>query len=158
MKKILDLSSIYTLSFADDAEENNITGRILLDKDNNFEGVVVNDLNKTNYLVFGYLDKNKIDFIMGNDELDEVPKRFLSIHENDSYNGTVSAKDIFTEVPLGSCIIKKRDAEKTREVTGYEESVIEKNIEILKTNLGERTKELYDNFKENKTNKTGQIK
>lgn len=158
MKKIIDLSCIYTLTPEEDAEENNITGRILLDKDNNFEGVVVNDFNKTNYLVFGYLDDNKIDFVMGNDESEEVPKRFLTINENDTYNGSVSAKDIFTEVPLGSCIIKKRDAEKTREVTDYEESVIEKNIEILKTNLGERTKELYDNFKENKTNKTGQIK
>lgn len=158
MKKILDLSCIYTLTPEEDAEENKITGRILLDENNNFEGVVENGLNKTNYLVFGYLDDKKIDFVMGNDELDEVPKRFLTINKNDTYNGSVSAKDIFTEVPLGSCIIKKRDAEKTREVTDYEESVIEKNIEILKTNLGERTKELYDNFKENKTNKTGQIK
>ena len=155
MKKILDIGGMYTNSFGEYEEGNYLLGRILLDDDNRFEGVVESNCSNSSYLVFGHLNKDQLDFIVGNDEIKEVPKRLKTQKNNNVFDGTLYAKDIFNEIPMGECRVSIRPAEQTREVTDYELSIIKRQIELQKINLGFRTKELYADFIEKEKKETG---
>lgn len=158
MKKIIDIGGIYTNSFGDYEDENYLFGRILLDEKNNFEGIVENHFSNYRYLVFGSLKKDGLDFIIGNDETEEVPKRFITHKQDDCFGGSIYAKDRYNEIPLGECRISIRPAEQTREVTDYELFIINNQIEFQKISLGERSRELYSDFISQDNIKTGQKK
>lgn len=155
MKKLLDIGGIYTNSFGEYEEENYLSGRILVDDNNRFEGVVESDFSNASYLVFGHLNKDQLDFIVGNDESEEVPKRFITQKNADAFDGTMYAKDIYNEIPMGECRMSIRDAEQTREVTSYELSIVNRQIELQKINLGSRTKELYADYIGEEKKETG---
>ena len=155
MKKILDIGGIYTNAFGEYEEENCLFGRVLIDDDNRFEGVVESNFSNSSYLVFGHLNKEQLDFIVGNDESEDVPKRFITKKNDNVFDGTIYAKDMFNEIPMGECRMSIRPAEQTREVTDYEFSIVNRQIELQKITLGYRMKELYANFKETEKKKTG---
>ena len=158
MKKILDIGGIYTNAFGEYEEENYLLGRLLLDEKNNFEGIVENNSSNCSYLVFGSLKGDELDFIIGNDEREEVPKRFVTNKQDNCFDGSIYAKDKYNEIHLGECRISVRPAEKRREVTDYELSIVNNQIKLQKVSLGERTRELYSDFVSLDNVKTGQKK
>ena len=143
MEKILDISGSFSNFCGEYLDDDCIIGRIILDNNNRFEGVIEKLFLNDSYFVFGHLDSEQIDFIIGNDEVDEVPKRIVVYKDKNFFAGSYSAKDIYSEIPMGESRIRIYPADQTREVSNFEISTLKNEIMCHKEKLGERTKELY---------------
>ena len=73
MEKLLDICG--SISNGEFFEDDYLIGRIILKEDNSFEGAAEKMFSNDCYLIFGNLNAEEIDFIIGSDELTEVPKR-----------------------------------------------------------------------------------
>lgn len=156
MKKLVDIGGIYTNSFGEYEEENYLFGRILVDDNNNFEGTLENNFSNNTYFVFGSLDKTGLEFIIGNNETEAVPKKVTThIEDDNSFDGNFYATDGFNEIALGECRMIARPADQTREVTNYELSIVDNQIKIQKEELGETTSRLYNDFLSHREIRTG---
>ena len=157
MEKLLDIGASLTVYCGEESEKENLYGRVILTEDNKFEGVAENIFSNGTYFIFGNLESNKLDFIIGSDETEEVPKRVIVYFDRGVYRGSTYAKDIYNEIPFGECRTILKPADQTREVSGYEISIVKNSIKNQKENLGERSQELYELFKEekNKVKKIG---
>ena len=156
MEKLLDISG--SISNGEFFEDDYLIGRIILKEDNSFEGAAEKMFTNDYYFIFGNLNAEEIDFIIGNDELTEVPKRIHAFKDEESFAGPVTAKDIYVEVPFGDCNIRINPADQTRELSDYEMVALKNSIKFQKSVIGERTQALYNAYKEkdNKSKKIGQ--
>lgn len=156
MERILDISG--TITNGEFFDEDYLIGRIILNENNTFEGAAEKIFSNDCYFIFGNLNSEELDFIIGNDELTEVPKRVHAFLDKGCFIGDITAKDAYVEVPFGECSIRIRPADQTRELSDYEMTVLKNNIKYQKKLLGKRTKELYDMYQknENKVKKIGQ--
>ena len=150
MEKILDINGIITDVCGEYTDENCWIGRIILRLDNSFEGVAEKLFSNEKYFLFGHLDSEHIDFILGNNEEDEVPKRLDAYLDDGFFAGPFYAKDIYNEIPLGECRVRVNPADQIRETSDYEMVIVKNEIKNQKENLGERTKGLYEEFQNNK--------
>lgn len=157
MEMIFDISGMQTNILGEYTDENCWIGRIILNENNRFEGVMEKLFSNKTFFLFGKLDSEKLDFIIGNNEDEEVPKRMVVLKKDGCYEGTYSAKDIYTEVPFGECKVRIYPADQTREVSDYEMSVLKNGIIKQKEVLGERTKTLYDAYQQEQEEKVEKI-
>lgn len=164
MEKLYDIIGSFSTMIDETTDnENPWLGRVIIDDKNFFEGVIENACYSQLYFTFGKIDNGKILLFTGDNELDSVPKQYSAIKNKSSYYGIYSAKDAYTEVPMGECFINLTSADMTREVTDYELTIVKRKTEEEKKKINETTRTLYDNFvssyknkqKVNKSLKTG---
>ena len=163
MERLYDITGSFSTIADESGYENAWLGRIIIDDDNFFEGVLENVCYNQLYFTFGKVDKDKILLFTGDNELDCVPKQYSAKKNNNSYYGIYSAKDVYAEVPMGECSIKLTSADMTRDVTDYEVNIVKRKTAEEKNKINETTRKLYENFissyknneKVNKSVKTG---
>lgn len=146
MKKLYDITGSFSTIADESSYENTWLGRIIIDDDNCFEGVIENICYNKKFLTFGKVDKDKLLLFTGDNELDSVPKQYSATKNKNSYYGIYSAKDAYTEVPMGECSVILSSADMTREVTDYELTKVKIMTEEEKSKINETTKTLYESF------------
>lgn len=157
MDSLIDVRGYYT-NYDDSYEiENSWYGKVLLNSDNTFEGVVTDYSETSDYFVFGTITSEQITLIkcMKNDE--EVPKQYLVYKDKSCFEGEVSAKDLYVEVPMGECRILINPADSIRDIGEYELLFLRNKIAHVKESFGDRTKELYDAFLKRKKDSNKKI-
>ena len=157
MEKILDISGMLANFLGEYTDENCWIGRVILNENNRFEGVIEKLFSNDTYFIFGNMDSEHLDFIIGNNEDEEVPKRLVVYKDINCFEGSYSAKDIHTEIPMGDCRARIYPADQTREVSDYEMTILKNGINREKENFDERTKELYDAYKQELDGKVKKI-
>ena len=150
MERIVDIfgySALYGDMYSSDTSW---FGRVLLGEDNKFEGVVEDYDRTTHFLVFGEMTDKDINLIKCSKKDFNMPYLFSVSKDKVGFYGDYFVKDLYNKIPLGECKLSVLPSEVTREETDFEKREIRRGIDILKNDLGERGKDLLNDFDKNR--------
>lgn len=146
MKKIMDIYGHSTTFSKKNPEKNNWYGRILVNEDHSFEGIVEGPTKEEYSLLLGQVTNLSIAFsrCIGN-QIEEA-YRYDGLKEGRKYIGTFETQDIYDEIPIGTCEITLLPAEITREESNFEKAAIENRISYMKRTLGDLGTTITEQF------------
>ena len=145
IKDVLYQTKIHEKDFKN--KPNNL-GKIVIDEDNSFEGIILIDDSK--YLVFGNLYGEMLELFLSSNHDEKIPKMCICNKDNDSYIGNYYEKRVTekTKYKIGDCKINILDPFYYREVRQDEEERLNSSIEQFKEySLGTKSKILYNSIK-----------
>ena len=145
MKRIMDIYGHFANYDQAYDLENCWYGRVIVKEDNTFLGYGESYYGDENLVLFGDLSKDAINTYVF-DETVSFAKLYKCEKEDSKYYGTCFFADGFLELELGECKLTVMDADKTRETTNEEIQMIEKETELLMTNLNETQRKIYNNL------------
>ena len=127
--------------------EDSFFGRILLNDDSSFEGIVEDYYQTNHYYVFGKItEQKKIELIRSSKRDLSIPVLYRGDIENGRYYGSTFCKTRFTEEPIGECKVAIKDPEVYREILPGETAAIEKSIGVFLKTMGEETSGLRKKY------------
>lgn len=128
MKKIKDIKSNVTSYGESYILDNQLTGRILVDENNSFEGLLFHDYEPQ--LVFGKFNKDKMEMILKAEDSDRLYK---VQKDGETYYGDCFIKENNFEYPIGECLVDVMNADEYRTLFPGEEKLLEEEIQKVKT-------------------------
>lgn len=128
MKKIKDIKSNVTSYGESYILDNQLTGRILVDENNSFEGLLFHDYEPQ--LVFGKFNKDKMEMILKAEDSDRLYK---VQRDGQTYYGDCFIKENNFEYPIGECLVDVMNADEYRTLFPGEEKLLEEEIQKVKT-------------------------
>lgn len=128
MKKIKDIRTNVTSYGESYILDNQITGRILVDDNHSFEGLLFIECEP--HLVFGNINEEKMEMLLKSDSGDKLYK---VEKDGDTYYGDCFIKENNFEYPIGECIVNVMNAEEYRSLYPGEEKILEERIQKVKT-------------------------
>lgn len=147
MKNIYDIQGFYCSYGAMFNQSDSWLGKIILNPDKTFEGVVKENTGNSLEFVFGKIaDNNKLDLIKTTKGDSRLPYHFLTENTETSYRGNYFVKAEDNEFPLGEAKINLMAADKTREITSTEETRLDAEILLAKIALGPISQEIYEEY------------
>ncbi len=127
MKKIKDIR-VNTTSYGETyILDNQLVGRLLVDDNNSFEGIIGNSENS--FLVFGKINEKLLEMIQK--EKDST-KLYKVEKDGTTYYGDCFVKDGTFEYPIGESFIELMNAEEYRTLFPGEEEILEQTIKNAK--------------------------
>lgn len=145
MKKLIDIQVIHTVNGVNFNLDEGYTGKVLVDSNNYFEGVVREHRSKNdNSFVFGYLEDYKnIDFmkVFPGDEV--TARRIVGGCDGISYQGNSFPNGNEDSEDARGVVVFTVEGERIREVTDEEVTKLESMINNIKGNLGLVGREIY---------------
>lgn len=150
MAKLMDIKGYWDMSGGYDFNDNDMwEGKILLEDDGWFEGIVVdsNSLYTEDRFVFGVYHPEKIIELFKFTPIDvSSPFVFHGKRDAKGYDGEFEAIGLFVTMPCGVSHIITQYAESVRENTEVEIDELEKRIQRYKQSIMDETgKEFYNN-------------
>ena len=128
MKKIKDIRTNVTSYGESYILDNQLAGRILVDENNSFEGLLFHDYEP--HLVFGSFNKDKMEMILKTDSSDKL---YRVQRDGQTYYGDCFIKENNFEYPIGECLVDVMNADEYRTLFPGEEKLLEEEIQKLKT-------------------------
>lgn len=128
MKKIKDIKSNVTSYGESYILDNQLTGRILVDENNSFEGLLFHDYEPQ--LVFGKFNKDKMEMILKAEDSDRLYK---VQKDGETYYGDCFVKENAFEYPIGECLVDVMNADEYRTLFPEEVKELEEEIQKVKT-------------------------
>ena len=129
MKKIKDIVANTTSYGENYILDNQLVGRILLNENKTFEGIVFNE--GINYLVIGELNEEKLEMIQKTDSSDKLYK---VKREGKTFYGDCFIKENNFEYPVSECLIDIMEPGEIRKKYEQEEiKELEEQIKLIKT-------------------------
>jgi len=153
MKRLIDII-VKTKKYYGENARVNYFGNLLLDENNNFEGVLVNENNEYSFFVFGNYTDHAMNLIIGNDTSKFIPQKLIAFKIGDNFTGTVYHKTPFSETPIGKCSAEVIFTDEIRETLETEITVLENEIQLQKEFISKIMSQLYDEHNINIKNKT----
>ena len=145
-EKILDVYLQYAEFGEEYSENNTIFGRVLVGKDDYFEGIIGDYNQKHLSLLFGRFNENEVEMTTCTEKDTEVPYTFRAFAAGKSYKGDFNAQNLYEEIRLGESRIVIMPADKTREEYEEEKNGIRLLTTHLRHHLGEIGTELHEDF------------
>ena len=150
MAKLMDIKGYWDMSYGYDFNDNDMwEGKILLDDDGWFEGIVVdpNSSYTEDRFIFGvYHPEKAIEFFKFTPINVSASFVFHGKRDAKGYDGKFEAIGLFGAMPCGVSHIITQYAESVRENTEAETNELEKRIQRYKQSIMDETgKEFYDN-------------
>ena len=128
MKKIKDIRANVTSYGESYILDNQLAGRILVDENNSFEGLLFHDYEP--HLVFGKMNKDKMEMILKTDSSDKL---YRVQRDGQTYYGDCFIKENNFEYPIGECLVDVMNADEYRTLFPGEEKLLEEEIQKVKT-------------------------
>lgn len=148
MKKLVDIYGHYARFNEMYDIDDSWFGRVLIDDNNLFEGIVSDYDQTSSYLVFGYMLDNSLRVIRCPRNNSELIREYDTLKEEEKYEGICSVINPTTSIPVGECMISLLPAEKTREITDYEIERLNNRIKDIKAEISPDSQEIYKSFKQ----------
>ena len=143
MKKIRDVVCSYAPYDQMLTGKNSFTGRIVLNEDNSFEGLIRDYRQEELYFVFGHMDPEHMEFVQTAKFDRQLPKLYRAKKEGFKYYGDILAKSSMAEAALGECGVYMADPDIYREVNTEGEILgLEDTIKMFKKDLGKESQYL----------------
>ena len=151
MAKLNDIKGYWDTSYGCDFNYNDMwEGKILLEEDGWFEGIVVdpNSFYKKDRFIFGVYYPNKVIELFKCTPIDvSAPFVFHGTRDVTGYDGTFESIGLLGSTPCGVSRIITRDAEFARENVDSEIDELKSRIQRYKDNtMDELGKIFYDNY------------
>lgn len=121
-------------------------GRVILQENQTFEGIVEDYYQTEKTMVFGKIGESSIELTQCAKGDDEVPYFYDTKEEDGKFYGDYFAKNPYVVIPLGECKLSVFPSEKTRESSEEELKDLKKDIIRFKHTLGEVGETLYQRF------------
>lgn len=151
MKKIIDIYGHFARFNEMYDIDDSWFGRILVDKNNLFEGIVIDYNGDNKYFVYGYMFDNSLRVYLCPEDSNMLQKEYDLLKEDEKYEGLCSVVNSTTSIPLGESRISLLPADKTREESKEEEQSLKYAIRNVRKNISREAKDMYKKHKlENK--------
>lgn len=147
MERLEDIFGYF--AFYDDYyhKEDQWFGRVIVDEENNFEGIATDFNENEKYYVFGSYLNDKISLYRFTlDDTTRFAHKYTCGKAGKKYYGTTFVTDSFIEIPIGDCKITLMNADKTREVSEVEIDKVKEHIEEYKNSLNNKQIALYESL------------
>lgn len=146
MKRIIDIYGYFARFDEMYDIDDSWFGRILVNDNNLFEGIV-SDYDQTSIsYVFGYMYDNSLRVIKCPGHPSELVREYDTLKEENKYEGICSVINSKTSIPIGECKLKLFPAEKTREPSEFEEESLKARIASAKESISEEGMEIFKTF------------
>ena len=139
----------------DHSKSSRYIGKILLDKDGSFEGIITDVNTKNSFLTFGHhRDDSTFHIIRGVKEENRYPHEICARKVGNKYSGEASIKASFADFPIGSGEVRILEtATKSRKEAKEEIKSLDQRISLLKTSMSKTTEEVYERYMSNQLKK-----
>lgn len=146
MKQIKIINCTYKNT--DESETSRYVGKILLDKDGSFEGIIMDVNTKKTFLTFGQQrDDSMLHIVRGVKEEMKYPSEIHARKNGNKYSGEASIKATFADFPIGRGEVSILEMEpKSRKEAKEEMKSLDLRINLLKTSMSKETEEVYERY------------
>ncbi len=136
--------------------EDSFIGKIIIDEDEKFEGIVQNYNHTSRHFVFGLIKDDKMRLYRCTKSDKELPKVYRGNKESlYRFEGEVSATTAFAECPLGECRMTVMDPNLYYDIDEDQEiQQVGELVDDFKKSLGKDTEALYNDVFWKETPKT----
>lgn len=143
MKKIFDIYGHFARFDEMYDLDDSWFGRILVGKNNLFEGIATEYNGNKKFFLYGYMFDNSLRVYLCPTEESMLQKEFDLLKESDKYEGICSVINSTTSIPIGECRVSLLPADKTREESLDEESSLKNLIKSFRKDISTEARDMY---------------